>query len=643
MIRKFIDRLLGKAAPTPPLPPGVTLGQRVEIGVDAHGIDPKLLAEPAVRVVKTLKEEGFEAYIVGGAVRDLLIGRRPKDFDVATNATPEEVKGLFRRAYIVGRRFRLVHVIYGRGREHEQIEVSTFRAYVDAAEAAQIGGNEKTSKAELADKSHAVDASGRVLRDNVWGPQNEDAARRDFTVNAMYYDPETQIVVDYHGGFADSKARLLRMIGDPEVRYREDPVRIVRVLRFAAKLGYGIEPRTEAPIRAMKSLLSNVPASRMFDELIKLLQTGHSLASLEVLKRYGLDRGVFPILDAHFDGIAADPAREAFVNRALADTDRRVSEGKPVAPSFLMACMFWHEVAARWKAVREAGETAVPALQQAIDATFEARIGDISGRGKLAADMREVWLMQPRFEKRTGNAPMAMLKQPRFRAAFDFLRLRADAGEGDKELVEWWQDFSNGDEAQQTALVDNLRHTTQRQRNEKTAVRTEKAAVRTEKATVRAQKADGGRGARAAGGAGAGGAAASGAGGSTGAAGKQEVLQELAARTRTALAPEATEEDRAVAREMFEKLGMRPGAMAASPDTPPKQAMLIELTELTHIALAPGATETDRATVRGMLDKLEKKGTRRRRGGRGRKEKSTEGAGSGRDDDDNPGPDAVGA
>jgi poly(A) polymerase len=641
MIRKLIDRLLGKAPPPPPpLPPGVTLGQRVEIGVDAHRIDPKLLAEPAVRVVKTLKEEGYEAYIVGGAVRDLLIGRRPKDFDVATNATPEQVKGLFRRAYIVGRRFRLVHVIYGRGREHEQIEVSTFRAYVDTAEAAQVEGNEKTSKAELADKSHAVDASGRVLRDNVWGPQNEDAARRDFTVNAMYYDPETQLVVDYHGGFADSKAKLLRMIGDPEVRYREDPVRIIRVLRFAAKLGYGIEPRTEAPIRSMKALLANVPASRMFDELIKLLQTGHSLASLEVLKRYGLDRGVFPILDAHFEGIAADPVREAFVNRALADTDRRVSEGKPVAPSFLMACMFWHEVAARWKAIRETGESLVPALQQAIDATFEARIGDISGRGKLAADMREIWLMQPRFDKRTGNAPMAMVKQPRFRAAFDFLRLRADAGEGDKELAEWWQDFSSGDEEQQKALVDGLRVATYTKRSEKTATRTEKAAVRTEKAAVRAQKSDG-RPARAAAGAGASAGSDEGEGPSAGAAGKQDLLQELAVRTRTALEPGATEEDRAVARSMFEKLGMRPGAMAASPDMPPKQALLIELTELTHIALAPGATETDRATVRGMLDKLEKKSTRRRRGGR-RREKA-EGAGGGRDGDDDSGPERADA
>ena len=196
-------------------------------------------------MVHTLKEAGFEAYIVGGAVRDLLLGLRPKDFDVATNATPEQVKGLFRRAFIIGRRFRIVHVVYGRGREHEVIEVSTFRAYLDNAAAEQVGGNEKTSKSELAGMKHAVDATGRVLRDNVWGPQEEDATRRDFTINAMYYDPETQIVVDYHGGIKDAKKTLLRMIGDPATRYREDPVRIIRAVRFAAKLHPGLQARAE--------------------------------------------------------------------------------------------------------------------------------------------------------------------------------------------------------------------------------------------------------------------------------------------------------------------------------------------------------------------------------------------------------------
>jgi len=324
-------------------PPRIPVGKRVDVPASEHGIDPSLVDERARKVVETLQDAGYEAYIVGGAVRDLILGMRPKDFDVATNATPEQVKALFRRAFIIGRRFRIVHVVYGRGREHEVIEVSTFRAYMDVSAAEQVQGNEKTSKKELADKSLVVDASGRVLRDNVWGPQDQDAARRDFTINAMYYDPRTGVVVDYHGGIKDAKKRVLRMIGVPEVRYREDPVRIIRVVRFAAKLGFEIEPRTREPIAEMADLLSNVPQSRLFDEMIKLLQTGHATASLNELRKQGLDRGVFPVLDAVFDEARRHPGRDQFVQLALNDTDRRVGEGKPVAPSFLLACLLWHD------------------------------------------------------------------------------------------------------------------------------------------------------------------------------------------------------------------------------------------------------------------------------------------------------------
>ena len=602
MIRKFIDRLLGKAPAGDASAEGIPLGQRVEYGVDQHKIDPKLVAEPAVRVVKTLHDAGYEAYIVGGAVRDLLVGLRPKDFDVATNATPEQVKAQFRRAFIVGRRFRLVHVIYGRNREQDQIEVSTFRAYMDnAAETTAVEGNEKTSRRELDGKSHAVDASGRVLRDNVWGPQIEDAARRDFTVNAMYYDPQTQIVVDYHGGMADSKARLLRMIGDPETRYREDPVRIIRVLRFAAKMGYKIEPKTEAPIRKMKSLLANVPASRLFDEMIKLLQTGHSLASLEVLKKYGLDRKTFPILDAHFEGIANNPAREAFVNRALADTDRRVNEGKPVAPSFLMACVFWHEVSARWQALRDQGEPLMPALQAAVDATFDARIGDISGRGKLAADMREIWQMQPRFDKRTGSSPAAMLEQPRFRAAFDFMRLRADAGEVDAELVTWWEDYSLGDDERRRELMEVARKQAQSRPREPRAAprdpRPLKAVAEAPEAPAPAPRIS---------------------------AAKQQMLQ-LAATARAALADGATDADRAAMRALFDNTELPFGTVG--PDAPPltaTQELLREFADLVLVAIGDDATEADIAGARSLLDKVEKKAntTRRRRGGGGGRRKA---------------------
>ena len=457
MIKKFIDKLLGK--PAAKAKPKSVLGKRVEVQVAEHGIDPKLLDERAVRVVQTLADAGFEAYIVGGAVRDLLLGMRPKDFDVATNATPEEVKGLFRRAFVIGRRFRIVHVVYGRGREHEVIEVSTFRALLANDAAEQVSGNEKTSKAELAGKSHVVDAEGRVLRDNVWGPQVEDAARRDFTVNALYYDPQRQLVVDYHGGLADAKKRVLRMIGDPDTRYHEDPVRIIRAVRFAAKLDFELEPKTRAPVIACAALLANVPASRLFDEMIKLLQTGHALASLAQLRKLGLARGVFPILDAMLDkdGALAEGVRGDFVRMALEDTDRRVNEGRSVSPSFMLACMLWHEVLQRWTALRASGEAAIPALQQAIDTVFDARIGDISGRGKLAIDMREIWMMQPRFERRSGNGVYTLVDQPRYRAGFDFLRLRADAGEIDPVLADWWEDFALGSDDERTALLDDAR------------------------------------------------------------------------------------------------------------------------------------------------------------------------------------------
>ena len=478
MIKKFIKRLLGRsdAAPAVADVPAalalavIPLGARVEVAVAEHGINPDLLDANAVRVVKTLRDAGFEAYVVGGAVRDLLVGLRPKDFDVATDATPEQVKALFRRAFIIGRRFRIVHVVFGRGREHEVIEVSTFRAYLDATAAEQVGGNEKTSKPQTidrtrVDKTHVVDASGRVLRDNVWGPQIEDAARRDFTVNALYYEPLSQTVVDYHGGLADARARVLRMIGDPPTRYREDPVRIIRVVRFAAKLGFALDLATEKPLRAMVPLLANVPLSRLFDEMVKLLQTGHALASIEQLKHFGLvcaaTPGPFPVLEAALAPARPNPQRDAFVRLALQDTDTRVAEGRPVAPSFMLACLLWHDVQARWTALRATGLAALPALQQAVDAVFEARIGDISGRGKLAADMREIWLMQPRFERRAPASALSLAGQARFRAGYDFLRLRADGGElaqlGGVELADWWEDFHLGSDEEREAMLQELR------------------------------------------------------------------------------------------------------------------------------------------------------------------------------------------
>ena len=455
MIKKFITNLLAKATGSSTLGSKPSLGKRVDVPVQTHGIDPTLVDDRAANVVRTLQDAGFVAYIVGGAVRDLLLGLRPKDFDVATDATPEQVKSLFRRAFIIGRRFRIVHVVYGRGREHEVIEVSTFRAYLDNAAAEQVAGNEKTSKSELAGMKHAVDSTGRVLRDNVWGPQEEDAVRRDFTINAMYYDPQTQILVDYHGGIKDAKNKTLKMIGDAGVRYREDPVRIIRAVRFAAKLApldFKVDSKTAAPLRKCLPLLADVPQSRLFDEMLKLLQTGHALASIAQLRKLGLERGIYPLLD-----LVVERADHPFVTTALQDTDRRVGEGKPVAPSFLLACVLWADVRDGWAARQAQGQHAHPALQDAIDDVFNARIGDVSGRGKLAADMREIWMMQPRFEKRVGSAPFGLVQQERFRASFDFMRLRADIGEVEELLADWWQEFSTGDDAMREDLVDQVR------------------------------------------------------------------------------------------------------------------------------------------------------------------------------------------
>jgi poly(A) polymerase len=448
MIKKFIQKMLGKPSTSHA---ETDFGKRVEIPASVHGIDPSLVDDRALSVVRTLQDAGYEAYVVGGAVRDLLLGLRPKDFDVATDATPEEVKALFRRAFIIGRRFRIVHVVYGRGREHEVIEVSTFRAHLDNRAAEQVKGNERTSKSELAGMKHAVDSSGRVLRDNVWGPQDEDATRRDFTVNAMYYDPESQYLVDYHGGMQDSNKKVLRMIGDPVARYREDPVRIIRAVRFAAKLsqlGFKLETKTAKPLAAMLGLLADVPQSRLFDEMLKLLQTGHALASIEQLQKLGLQKGIYPLLD-----VVVERADSPFVKAALVDTDRRVGEGKPVAPSFLLACVLWADVKLGWDQRLANRVPPFPALQESIDEVFEARIGDVSGRGKLAADMREIWMMQPRFDKRIGSTAFSLVEQARFRAGFDFLRLRAEVSEVELALADWWQEFSMADDAAREDLI----------------------------------------------------------------------------------------------------------------------------------------------------------------------------------------------
>src|SRR4051812_36347636 len=420
MIKKFIRKILGvKDQPVQdPTEPRI-------LAAAEHGIDPKLVSPNAVRVTQALQEAGFKAFVVGGAVRDLLLGVKPKDFDIATDATPEQVKRLFRRAFIIGRRFQIVHVMFGQ----ELLEVTTFRG----------AGSNNAPK----------DEHGRVLRDNNFGPQHEDAMRRDFTINAMYYDPATQEVLDYHGGIADIRARKLRIIGQPEARYREDPVRMLRVVRFAAKLKFDIEPNTREPIAVMAPLINNVPAARVFDEMLKLLMSGHALACLQQLRKQGLHHGLLPLLDV----VLEQPIGMKFVTLALDSTDQRIRQGKGVSPGFLFASLLWHQVVEKWTAYRAAGESPIPALHLAADDVLDSQTEKLALQRKIGSDMRDIWSMQPRFERRQGKAPYKLLEHLRFRAGYDFLLLRCESGEIDKELGEWWTAFYEGDITQREQLL----------------------------------------------------------------------------------------------------------------------------------------------------------------------------------------------
>jgi poly(A) polymerase len=380
----------------------------------------------AVRVTHTLQQAGFKAFIVGGAVRDLLLGIKPKDFDVATDATPEEVKRLFRRAFIIGRRFQIVHVMFGQ----DLIEVTTFRG----------------SSTDGAPK----DEHGRVLRDNTFGEQHEDAVRRDFTINAMYYDPTHQTVHDYHGGIEDIRHKTLRIIGAPEARFREDPVRLLRVVRFAAKLNFTIAPDTRAPMAVMAPLINNVPAARVFDEMLKLLMSGHALACLRQLRKEGLHHGLLPLLDV----VLEQPLGEKFVTLALANTDQRITQGKPVSPGFLFASLLWHQVLEKWTAYQAAGEYTIPALHLAADDVLDSQTEKLALQRRIASDMRDIWAMQPRFERRVGKAPYKLLEHPRLRAGYDFMLLRCASGEIDAELGEWWTDFMDADGSAREALLN---------------------------------------------------------------------------------------------------------------------------------------------------------------------------------------------
>ena len=397
---------------------------------NVHGIARERISPCALKVTETLQKHDFTAFVVGGAVRDLIVGWQPKDFDVATSATPEEVRELFRRSRIIGRRFKIVHVMCGR----EMVEVSTYRGSVAADEDSE----DRTS-----------DEHGRILRDNVFGTQEQDAVRRDFTINALFYNPATQEIWDYHGGYDDLKKRRLRMIGNPEQRYREDPVRMLRAVRFAASRGMEIDQASREPIIALAPLLANVPPSRLFDEMLKLLLSGHAYECVMALRKEGLHHGLLPMLDV----ILEQPMGERFVMMALKNTDTRIKNEQSVSPAFLFASLLWHEVLAEWKKLESANMPPIPALYQAMEQVIEQQAVKLAIPRRYGGDMKEIWVLQPRFLQRSGRRPYRLLENPRFRAGYDFLLLRCASGEVDPGIGEWWTRFQHADEAERKALL----------------------------------------------------------------------------------------------------------------------------------------------------------------------------------------------
>ncbi|UOO81060.1 polynucleotide adenylyltransferase PcnB [Uruburuella testudinis] len=410
MFKKILHKVLpGRAAKTRAHKQTVPFGE--------HGIRADMLSFAAEKVVRRLHHEGFEAYVVGGAVRDLLLGIEPKDFDVATNATPEEVRKVFRRSRIIGRRFQIVHVMIG----PETIEVTTFR------------GGGKVQQNE----------QGRIMKDNTYGSMEEDAMRRDFTCNALYYDPMRQQIIDFHQGVAAIRARKLVMIGNPAERYQEDPVRVLRAVRLSGKLGFEVDAATAEPIPHYAGRLKQEPVARLFDEIMKLLFSGHSRECLQQLNKLGIECGIHPLFDAlqNTGNQGAD-----MVSLALKNTDERLRADKSVSVGFVLAAILWPQLNAHWLRNSAAGQKSAAAMNSAI-----ADLRDEIEKGwgvpqRFAATMREIWVLQPQFANRKGARPHRLLVQPRFRAAYDFLVLRAQLGEVDEALAQWWTVFQHAND-----------------------------------------------------------------------------------------------------------------------------------------------------------------------------------------------------
>ncbi|MBU2765941.1 polynucleotide adenylyltransferase PcnB [Acidithiobacillus ferrivorans] len=429
------DSAVETVAAPPPLSPGIP-GARITPR-NEHNVSRRQISEGALQVLNGLHRAGFQAYLVGGSVRDLLLGREPKDFDVATDAHPEQVRKLFRRnARLIGRRFILVHVQFG----HEIIEVATFRGSANGKE------NEASERSE----------TGRILADNVYGSLEEDARRRDFTANALYYNIADRSILDFSTGMEDLQAGRLRVIGDPEQRYREDPVRMLRAVRFAAKLGFIMDTAAQAPIATCRERLQEVPSARLFEETLKLFLNGNAQTSFEHLRQQGLFAALFPQVDVLLDNAEHSAAR-ALLQGALGGTDTRVRDGKSVTPAFLFAALLWPALQEQSHLLEQQGKPATVALQQAASDVLQECVGRVSVPRRFALPMREIWDLQARFMRRGGRRPHALLAHPRFRAAFDFLSLRSQSGEISATLVEWWEQFQTADHDGRRILIEQAR------------------------------------------------------------------------------------------------------------------------------------------------------------------------------------------
>lgn len=408
-----------------------------------HGISRKDISENALKVLYRLNKAGFDAYLVGGGVRDLLLNKQPKDFDIATNATPEEIKKLFRNCRLIGRRFRLAHILFGR----DVIEVATFRGHhADAKPSVQ-------NKQQIASQNQ----EGMLLRDNVYGTIDEDAERRDFTINALYYSIKDFSVSDYANGVHDLENRIIRLIGDPETRYREDPVRMLRAVRFAAKLDMTIESKTAEPIHGLATLLQDIPPARLFEESLKLLQSGNGLATYKLLREYNLFQQLFPLLSEHFTEDHSSQT-ELMIEHILAATDKRILDEKRVNPAFMYAAMLWYPMVTRAEEISiTSGLSYYDAFMVASNDVLDEQVKSIAIPRRFTTTVRDIWQQQMRFSRRSGKRAFKMLEHPKFRAAYDFLEMRGNFESADiAELASWWNEFQSADRNRRSKMVQKI-------------------------------------------------------------------------------------------------------------------------------------------------------------------------------------------